>query len=164
MKHILRTKKSGFNHFLEPKFTEIILNSRDRKLRWLILGFTASFSFFISVSKSKFGHRIWPCPFFYCTGIPCPGCGITRSFIALVQGDFNASFQYHAFGIIFMAIAVITVFQIIRELLLNKKLSNQLIRGIIHPSNQLILGIIFLSYYFLRLSIGYPAIFYETFS
>jgi len=28
------------------------------------------------------------CPFRLITGIPCPGCGMTRSFFAITQGDF----------------------------------------------------------------------------
>ena len=30
------------------------------------------------------------------TGLPCPGCGLTRSFEALLSGDIQASIHYHA--------------------------------------------------------------------
>lgn len=35
------------------------------------------------------------CLFRIFTGLPCPGCGLTRSFLALIQGDPVKSFQYH---------------------------------------------------------------------
>ena len=37
------------------------------------------------------------------TGIPCPGCGLTRSWIAAAQGDLRASFQWHPLGVVLMA-------------------------------------------------------------
>ncbi|BCA85626.1 hypothetical protein EsVE80_11490 [Enterococcus saigonensis] len=35
------------------------------------------------------------CPLKAITGFPCPMCGMTRSFIHLVQGDVSGAFYYH---------------------------------------------------------------------
>ncbi len=35
------------------------------------------------------------CPVFAVTGIKCPGCGITRSIIHLVRGDFVTALNYN---------------------------------------------------------------------
>ncbi len=35
------------------------------------------------------------CPFFFLFKIPCPGCGFTRAFIALLRLNFLESFQYN---------------------------------------------------------------------
>jgi len=38
------------------------------------------------------------CPFRALTGIPCPGCGMTRSFLALTNGDLAGAASYHILG------------------------------------------------------------------
>jgi hypothetical protein len=35
------------------------------------------------------------CIFYNITGVPCPGCGMTRSFMSLLKLDFKSSFNYH---------------------------------------------------------------------
>jgi hypothetical protein len=40
----------------------------------------------------------WPCPLKSATGIPCPGCGLTRATAALLRGDIPASLRAHAFA------------------------------------------------------------------
>ena len=36
-----------------------------------------------------------PCLFYTITGLQCPGCGISRMFLALFQLDFAAAFHYN---------------------------------------------------------------------
>ena len=38
------------------------------------------------------------CAFEAMTGLPCPTCGITRSFAATAHGQLGLAFHYHAFG------------------------------------------------------------------
>ena len=38
------------------------------------------------------------CPFRAATGIPCPGCGLTRAFCAMGKGDVSRAFGFHALG------------------------------------------------------------------
>jgi hypothetical protein len=44
------------------------------------------------------------CLFRLATGLPCPACGLTRSFVALGNGDLRAALRHHAFGPIVYAI------------------------------------------------------------
>ncbi len=46
------------------------------------------------------------CPFRRLTGLPCPGCGLTRSWVYLVHGWWRDSFLAHPFGPIAAAIVV----------------------------------------------------------
>lgn len=50
-----------------------------------------------------------PCPFKKMTGIDCPGCGFQRSFLALLQGDINKSFQLYPATIPLLLIIIYTV-------------------------------------------------------
>jgi len=47
------------------------------------------------------------CPLRLATGIPCPGCGLTRSFCAMARGDLHHAFQFHLLGpLLFLATMV----------------------------------------------------------
>lgn len=48
-----------------------------------------------------------PCLVHTLTGLQCPGCGMTRSVIALVNGDILLSLRQNALLIVFILIAVI---------------------------------------------------------
>jgi len=60
----------------------------------------------------------WECPFFRVTGIPCPGCGMTRAVIRLLKGDLQASLRFHAFAPIVLlgAVALILVLLLPRSI------------------------------------------------
>ncbi|MFW0792430.1 DUF2752 domain-containing protein [Gordonia sp. CPCC 205515] len=47
------------------------------------------------------------CPFRRMTGLPCPACGLTRSWVSFAHGDVSAAFGYNLFGPVFMAVALV---------------------------------------------------------
>lgn len=49
----------------------------------------------------------WPCTFRSVTGIPCPGCGLSRAWLAALRLDFTAAFAYHP---MFWAIPMLAVY------------------------------------------------------
>ena len=49
----------------------------------------------------------WPCPFLHVTGIPCPGCGLTRAIVALLEGDWQSALTLHAYAPIFVVAIVL---------------------------------------------------------
>ncbi len=51
-----------------------------------------------------------PCPFRSLTGIPCPTCGLTRSFAALTRLDFSESFYYHPLTILILALLYLVLY------------------------------------------------------
>jgi hypothetical protein len=47
------------------------------------------------------------CPFRLVTGLPCPGCGLTRSWVYLTHGQWRDSFAAHPFGWLLAAVAIV---------------------------------------------------------
>lgn len=47
------------------------------------------------------------CPIRRLTGIPCPGCGLTRSFVYTMHGQFGDAVAAHAFGPLLVALIVV---------------------------------------------------------
>jgi len=74
---------------------------RDRKFALVVAG-TAG----IQITLVSLSLPGWECPFFRITGIPCPGCGLTRAVILLLKGEVQASLRFHAFAPILLLTAV----------------------------------------------------------
>jgi hypothetical protein len=53
------------------------------------------------------GFNILPCPLKESTGLPCPGCGMSRSCIAFLKGDFLEVLRQNPFGPVFAAFWVV---------------------------------------------------------
>ena len=73
-----------------------------------------AFPFFVMATNSKFETSQSFCPMKLLTGLPCPGCGITKSLVFAYQGEFFKSISYHIFGFpaivgCIVAIAVLSV-------------------------------------------------------
>src|SRR6476659_1051053 len=86
---------------------------RDRKLAFVVTGVAGVQIALVSLSLPG-----WVCPFFRLTGIPCPGCGLTRAVILLLKGDLQASLRFHAFAplVLLTAVALILVLLLPRSI------------------------------------------------
>lgn len=49
--------------------------------------------------------NVWVCPFLAVTGLPCPGCGMSRACLALLAGDFEGAMRLHPRAWMVMALA-----------------------------------------------------------
>jgi hypothetical protein len=67
-------------------------------IAWLILAF--------AMALPPRGVGVPICPSKLATGVPCPGCGLTRSVTCLAHGDLWSSWSYHPFGIAVFALAL----------------------------------------------------------
>lgn len=54
-------------------------------------------------------HGPTMCPFRLVTGLPCPGCGLTRSWVFLMHGQLGQSLYYHPLGPISLIAALLFV-------------------------------------------------------
>src|SRR4029077_16104100 len=86
---------------------------RDRKFAMVVAGSAG-----LQVALVSLHLPGWECPFFRVTGIPCPGCGLTRAVILLLKGDLQASLRFHAFAPIvpLAAVALILVLLLPRSI------------------------------------------------
>ena len=48
-----------------------------------------------------------PCPFYLLTGWHCPGCGISRMFMALLELDFMGALGYNALVLVLLPFGVV---------------------------------------------------------
>ena len=49
-------------------------------------------------ANGQIGHLPSVCLFYHLTGLPCPGCGLTRSFVCLSHGHVWESLHWHPLG------------------------------------------------------------------
>jgi hypothetical protein len=54
------------------------------------------------------------CPFRRLTGLPCPACGLTRSWVDLSHGDLAGAVAHHAFGPVLVVGLVALVVLVVR--------------------------------------------------
>ncbi len=81
----------------------------------LVLAGTAGLALVIAslwpVSSVNAGPSM--CVFMNATGLPCPGCGMTRSWVHLAHGDVGAAFSFNHFGPLLMLVAVAIVLYVV---------------------------------------------------
>jgi hypothetical protein len=70
-----------------------------------------AFSFAIPSLKSRHLWINFPCIFRAATHVPCPMCGMTRSFIFTAHGNLEAALNMHLLGpLLFFLVAATTVY------------------------------------------------------
>lgn len=85
------------------------------------------------------------CLFKELTGIPCPGCGMTRAYISLLYLDVRSAFHYHP---MFWAIPLLVLFYLFDGKLFRQKWLN----------TTLLVGILagFIICWVVRMILGFP--------
>lgn len=73
-----------------PRIRVVTLTRRDRLI--VALPFIGAVLLAI-FSPADDGPTI--CPFALCTGVACPGCGMTRAASHLIRGDLGTALSYH---------------------------------------------------------------------
>ena len=85
----------------------------------------------ISYYLIKIRNITIPCFFKYITNIPCPGCGLTRSILSILNLDIVKSIKYNILGLpLFITIILLNIY-IIKDLTYNKKSTITLINKIL---------------------------------
>ncbi|MBP7496645.1 MAG: DUF2752 domain-containing protein [Bacteroidales bacterium] len=68
----------------------------------------------------EINNYLGTCLFKYCTTIPCPSCGATRSVVLIIQGHLLAAIKLNPLGFIIIIFLLIAPVWIILDLVLKK--------------------------------------------
>lgn len=79
-----------------------MIHKKEMKLILLLISFLIIFLFLNKV----FNFAI-PCLFHEITNLYCPGCGITRMFLALFKLDFYQAFRYNPLVFILLILSIV---------------------------------------------------------
>ncbi len=123
---------------------------RQRRVRWGWLGLCSAP--LVGAVLYNQGLRLpFACPIRHLTGIPCPTCGMTRSFMAIARGDWQQAISMHLFGPILFLAFLVAILHIGFELATNRRLGGWHLRMIGDRRIQ-VLGLVFYAgYYLLRI-------------
>jgi hypothetical protein len=81
-----------------PAFSSLLENRRD--------GLIIAGAGIAHLGVSLAGLPGWQCPILAATGVPCPGCGLTRATMQFLRGDIIPSLQTHAFAPVVILVLV----------------------------------------------------------
>lgn len=112
-----------------------------KKLKELMIGVAAAVAA-IFLLCTVFGYS---CPMRILTGYPCPGCGMTRAYFALLKGDVKLAFYYHPLFLLPIPLVLLIIF----EKRMPKKLNTALLSLIVF---------LFILVYIIRMSKGSPVL------
>lgn len=62
-----------------------------------------------AIPTSVVGEGPVLCPFRLATGLPCPGCGLTRSWVAAAHGNLATAFADNVFGPVSLVAVMLAV-------------------------------------------------------
>jgi hypothetical protein len=93
----------------------------------------------------------WPCPLLHATGIPCPGCGLSRACAELLRGHGRHAVTVHAFAPVAVAAIVLLVVATILPANARSSLANTVERAEKRSAIPALLLILLIIYWIMRL-------------
>ena len=82
---------------------------------------TLAFPYFIVATNPHVETSQSFCPMKMLTGLPCPGCGITKSLVFAYQGEIYKSFSFHILGFPVIFACIIAVIVLSAEIITGKE-------------------------------------------
>ncbi len=92
-----------------------------------------------------------PCLFRATTGLPCPGCGLSRSFVHTAHRDLHGAMRYHFFGPVLFFLGILALAIKLADDALGLRLIDRLERTARRPMIWFAPGIAWWGYALLRL-------------
>lgn len=95
------------------------MNRADPSLHWIMLGTAAAVLVLATALRVDAAGQVVDaffglplpdaCTFRRVTGVPCPGCGLTRCFICLMRGDVARAWGYNPSGLLLFVVVAAQV-------------------------------------------------------
>ncbi|AFZ48363.1 hypothetical protein Cyast_2417 [Cyanobacterium stanieri PCC 7202] len=123
-----------------------------RSLGLVAFGFPIVAAYFFNITEQQSPFN---CLFLKFVGIPSPGCGLTRSFLAITNGRLLESFSYNLLGPFLFCFCLIVFIHLCLEILTGRKVKAQYIKLLQNKNLQGLILISIVFYYFIRLIIFY---------
>jgi hypothetical protein len=117
--------------------------------RWIIVLLAAVTLALVALTAA--GITAWQCPVRSTLGVVCPGCGLTRAMVLLIQGRWQASFDLHAFAPIFLGIGIFLAIGSILPARLQQMVAYQIANFERHTGIVALIGLSFMMYWILRI-------------
>ncbi|MBE9223477.1 DUF2752 domain-containing protein [Cyanobacterium stanieri LEGE 03274] len=133
------------------RFTTTSISSRGvygRSLLFLILSSVIVGSYLLNITETE---SPFSCIILAFTGIPCPGCGLTRSFLAMAGGNIWESFYYHLFGPLLFIIFLVYSLHLFLEIITKKKVKATYLKLAQNKKLQYLILFLILVYYLSKL-------------
>lgn len=87
--------------------------------RWLSAVLAAAGAAQVALTLTHVGGM--DCPFFRVTGLPCPGCGLSRACAAGLRGDWRKATRLHAYWPLFLlAIGLFAIAAVLPPVVVNR--------------------------------------------
>ena len=84
--------------FFRPTLAPIL---QKRRILILLAGLAV-----VQIALTAAGWGAWKCPIYSVSGVPCPGCGLSRAMLLLASGQWSAAIQMHAFAPVLLAAVI----------------------------------------------------------
>lgn len=108
-------------------------------LEWLAAGGVVAVGAAFALSPTGIEDGPVICPFRLVTGLPCPGCGLTRSWVYAAHGQWGDAVAANLFGLPLLALVVVlAVVVVVRRL---RRLAPPSLDALVaHPVTKIVLG------------------------
>ena len=127
------------------------LSAAAQRIRWGFLGATIAPIAGAFLYNQGYQVPFLGCPIRHLTGIPCPTCGMTRSFMAIAHGDLPQAVAYHLFSPVVFLFFIVTAIHLVLELRAQRRISTVYTRLMLNRSVQTISILLFVAYHAVRL-------------
>lgn len=133
-------------------FSDAVLSKEERLTRWGFLGLASAPLVGAVLLNHGMALPFVSCPLRRLTGIPCPGCGLSRSFMAIARGDFDEALRMHLFGPVLFVGFILVIVLMAAELKTGRRLRRTPFYYLQRVQNWWWLALLYFGYYGVRLN------------